>query len=194
MRFFSRSGCGKFSAVISAGLSAAALLMISGCSVVQVNGTERTADDALCLVRPQIADPALHKLLKDLLTRKRFKVTELAPGTSPNVCRQTLVYRWGVEQYYVPALVKQYPVAFDFYESGVKVANASFDPTRNLISPHVKFVRSSRYWARSLRPCPSTCKTAVSPVLRDKFAVPFFTSHEAEALGGMTECIAMHPS
>ena len=75
MRFFSRSGCGKFSAVISAGLSAAALLMISGCSVVQVNGTERTADDALCLVRPQIADPALHKLLKDLLTRKRFKVT-----------------------------------------------------------------------------------------------------------------------
>lgn len=37
MRFFSRSGCGKFSAVISAGLSAAALLMISGCSVVQVN-------------------------------------------------------------------------------------------------------------------------------------------------------------
>lgn len=90
MRFFSRSGCGKFSAVISAGLSAAALLMISGCSVVQVNGTERTADDALCLVRPQIADPALHKLLKDLLTRKRFKVTELAPGTSPNVCRQTL--------------------------------------------------------------------------------------------------------
>lgn len=150
MRFFSRSGCGKFSAVISAGLSAAALLMISGCSVVQVNGTERTADDALCLVRPQIADPALHKLLKDLLTRKRFKVTELAPGTSPNVCRQTLVYRWGVEQYYVPALVKQYPVAFDFYESGVKVANASFDPTRNLISPHVKFVHSSRYWARTL--------------------------------------------
>ena len=54
--------------------------------MVQVNGTERTADDALCLVRPQIADPALHKLLKDLLTRKRFKVTELAPGTSPNVC------------------------------------------------------------------------------------------------------------
>ena len=105
MRFFSRSGCGKFSAVISAGLSAAALLMISGCSVVQVNGTERTADDALCLVRPQIADPALHKLLKDLLARKRFKVTELAPGTAPNVCRQTLVYRWGVEQYYIPALV-----------------------------------------------------------------------------------------
>ena len=125
MRFFSRSGCGKFCAVISAGLSAAALLMISGCSVVQVNGTERTADDALCLVRPQIADPALHKLLKDLLARKRFKVTELAPGTAPNVCRQTLVYRWGVEQYYIPALVKQYPVAFDFYESGVKVANAS---------------------------------------------------------------------
>ena len=86
MRFFSRSGCGKFSAVISAGLSAAALLMISGCSVVQVNGTERTADDALCLVRPQIADPALHKLLKDLLARKRFKVTELAPGPAPNVC------------------------------------------------------------------------------------------------------------
>ena len=99
---------------------------------------------------PQIADPALHKLLKDLLARKRFKVTELAPGTAPNVCRQTLVYRWGVEQYYIPALVKQYPVAFDFYESGVKVANASFDPTRNLISPHVKFVRSSRYWARTL--------------------------------------------
>ena len=132
MRFFSRSGCGKFSAVISAGLSAAALLMISGCSVVQVNGTERTADDALCLVRPQIADPALHKLLKDLLARKRFKVTELAPGTSPNVCRQTLVYRWGVEQYYIPALVKQYPVAFDFYESGVKVANASFDSAREV--------------------------------------------------------------
>ena len=55
-----------------------------------------------------------------------------------------------MEQYYIPALVKQYPVAFDFYESGVKVANASFDPTRNLISPHVKFVRSSRYWARTL--------------------------------------------
>ena len=133
-----------------AALSLSSILLLSGCSVVRVNGTERTADDSLCLVRPKIADPKMHGLLKDLLARKHFQVKELEPGTSPGTCRQTLVYRWGVEQYYIPALVKQYPVDFDFYEWGEKKASVSFDPTRNLISPHVKYVRSSRYWARAL--------------------------------------------
>lgn len=122
----------------------------SGCSVVRVNGSDRTAEDKLCLVQPKIIQKEMHKVLLGLLKRKNFEVTELAPGTPPGVCRQTLVYRWGLEQYYIPALVKQYPVSFDFYRSGEKVANASFDPTRNLISPHVRYVRSSRYWARTL--------------------------------------------
>lgn len=138
----------KRAVLIAAGLAAAALL--AGCSVVQVNGSWSTADDQLCLLGPGQRDPQLHALLKKLLRAKHFEVTDLPAGTKPAACRQTLAYRWGVEQYYLPAVVKQYPVAFDFYLGGEKIANASFDPTRNLISPHVKFVRSSRYWARAL--------------------------------------------
>lgn len=135
-------------AFMAAGLAAAALL--AGCSVVQVNGSWNTADDKLCLLGPTQRDPQLHALLKKLLHAKHFEVTDLPAGTKPAACRQTLAYRWGVEQYYLPAVVKQYPAAFDFYLGGEKIANASFDPTRNPISPHVKFVRSSRYWARAL--------------------------------------------
>lgn len=135
-------------ALLAAGFCVAALL--AGCSVVHVNGSWTTPDDKLCLLGPNQRDPQLHALLKRLLRAKRFEVMDLPAGAKPAACRQTLVYRWGVEQYYVPAVVKQYPAAFDFYLGGEKIANASFDPTRNLISPHVKFVRSSRYWARAL--------------------------------------------
>ena len=127
-----------------------AALLMSGCSVVNVNGTISTADNDLCVVPPEGKEPGMHALLLKLLREKRFDVRELPAHTPPSACRQTLVYRWGLEQYYVPALVKQYPVAFDFYLGGEKTANASFDPSRSPISPHVKFVRSSRYWARTL--------------------------------------------
>lgn len=140
--------------VRSAGLLLCALIapamLAGGCSVVRINGSQRTDNNSLCLVQPSMMQPEMHGLLLKLLKRKRFQVTELAPGTKPGVCRQTLVYNWGVEQYYIPALVKQYPVNFDYYVMGEKIANASFDPTRNMISPHVKYVRSSRYWARIL--------------------------------------------
>ena len=126
------------------------VFLAGGCSVVSVNGTIKTDDDALCLVGPEQKEPGMHALLLKLLEKKHFDVKELPAHTPPSACRQTLVYRWGLEQYYIPALVKQYPVAFDFYLGGEKAAAASFDPSRNLISPHVKFVRSSRYWARTL--------------------------------------------
>ncbi|MDO5530961.1 hypothetical protein [Sutterella sp.] len=129
---------------------AAVLGLVAGCSVVNINGSWRTDDNALCLIGPERKDSAMHAALLRFLKRKNFDVTELPAGTPPGVCRQTLVYRWGLEQYYLPALVKQYPVSFDFYLGGDKYANASYDPTRNLISPHVKFVPSAGYWARAL--------------------------------------------
>ena len=85
-----------------------------------------------------------------LLGRKGFQVRELAPGTPPGACRQTLVYAWRKEQYWLPAVVKQYGIDMDLYVDGQYRANASFEPTRNLVSPHVKFVRFTRYLGRVL--------------------------------------------
>lgn len=82
-----------------------AALLMSGCSVVNVNGTISTADNDLCVVPPEGKEPGMHALLLKLLREKRFDVRELPAHTPPSACRQTLVYRWGLEQYYVPALV-----------------------------------------------------------------------------------------
>ena len=123
---------------------------LAGCSVVQINGTHRTDDDVLCVVPPEYRTAEVHDALITLLGRKGFQVRELAPGTPPGACRQTLVYAWRKEQYWLPAVVKQYGIDMDLYVDGQYRANASFEPSRNLVSPHVKFVRFTRYLGRVL--------------------------------------------
>ncbi|MGN1149497.1 MAG: hypothetical protein ACI4SY_02190 [Sutterella sp.] len=123
---------------------------LAGCSVVQINGTHRTDDDVLCVVSAEPRSEEVHAALIALLGRKGFQVRELASGTPPAVCRQTLVYAWRKEQYWLPAVVKQYGIDMDLYVDGQYRANASFEPTRNLVSPHVKFVRFTRYLGRVL--------------------------------------------
>lgn len=128
----------------------AASLMLSGCSVVNINGTHRTDDNVLCVVPPEWDNDEIRKPLLELLTKKHFVVTVLAPGTAPSACRQTLVYAWRREQYWLPAVVKQYGIDMNLYVDGEYRANASFEPTRNLLSPHVKYIRFTRYLARVL--------------------------------------------
>lgn len=122
----------------------------TGCSVVRINGSYPTADDELCLVRPNPFNDEINRILEWQLERKDFHVRSYPHGTAPGVCRQTLVYTWAKEQYYLPAYVKQYAINLDLYIEGRKFANASFDPTRNLISPQVKYIPFSRYLARTL--------------------------------------------
>lgn len=137
-------------AALSASLAAAAAsLLLSGCSVVHINGSWRTKNDSICVIRPAVVEPAVHGTLVKLLAKKGFKVTELKHGAAPEACQQTILYTWAREQYYLPTWVTQYAINLDLFVAGEKVANASFDPTRNL-SPHVKYVRFSRYLARTL--------------------------------------------
>lgn len=121
-----------------------------GCSVVHVAGTYRTSDDILCVVPPALDSLEVHRTLVDRLQAKNFKVIEKPAGTSPSACRQTLTYVWSREQYYLPAVVKQYGIDMRVYVDGRFRANASFDPTRNLVSPQVKYIPFSRYLARTL--------------------------------------------
>lgn len=132
------------------GASAGFLLAASGCSVVRVNGSLATQENALCVTAPAVKNPEVHGTLVKLLKKKGFDVKELAHGTPPGRCAHTLVYAWAREQYYIPAYVKQYAINIDVYVKGDKYANASFDPMRNLVSTHVRYVRFSRYLARVL--------------------------------------------
>ena len=124
--------------------------VLSGCSVVHINGSLRTNDDGICVVRPAKVTDRVHDMLLKLLDKKGFAVRELPHGTDPGVCPQTIVYNWAGEQYYIPALVKQYAINIDLYVNGEKYANASFDPSRNLVSTHSRYIRFSRYLARIL--------------------------------------------
>lgn len=130
-------------------LALSASLLLSGCSPVRVNGSYRTADDQLCLVVPRHVQPDIHEKLVELLRKKNFDVIEYPSDTKPGVCRQTLIYSWDTEQYYLPAYVKQHAINLDLYVEGRKFANASFDP-RRLYTPQTKFIRFSRYLARVL--------------------------------------------
>lgn len=121
-----------------------------GCSVVHIAGTYQTKDDLLCVVPPGIDSLEVHRILVDRLQAKRFKVIEKPAGTSPSACRQTLFYVWSREQYYIPTVIKQYGISMRLYVDGQYRANASFDPTRNVISPQVKYIPFSRYLARTL--------------------------------------------
>lgn len=127
-----------------------ASLGLTGCSVVHVNGSMRTSEQTICVVEPGLIEPEVHDVLVDLLKKKRFDVRTLPHDAAPGACRLTLVYTWRKEQYYLPALVKQFAISLDLYVDGEKYANASFDPLRNLVSPHVKFIPFSRYLARVL--------------------------------------------
>lgn len=131
-------------------LSVCALtLLLSGCSPIRVNGSYRTQEDQLCLVVPRHVQPDIHEKLVELLKKKDFNVLEYPADTNPGVCRQTLVYNWDTEQYYLPAYVKQHAINLDLYVDGRKFANASFDP-RRLYTPQTKFIKFSRYLARVL--------------------------------------------
>lgn len=123
---------------------------LGGCSVVHVNGSMRTTERTICVVEPGLVEPEVHEVLLELLKKKRFDVRTLPSDAAPGACRLTLVYSWRKEQYYLPALVKQFAISLDLYVDGEKYANASFDPLRNLVSPHVKFIPFSRYLARVL--------------------------------------------
>ena len=123
---------------------------LGGCSVVHVNGSMRTTERTICVVEPGLVEPEVHEVLLELLKKKRFDVRTLPRDAAPGACRLTLVYSWRKEQYYLPALVKQFAISLDLYVDGEKYANASFDPLRNLVSPHVKFIPFSRYLARVL--------------------------------------------
>lgn len=127
----------------------AAGLALSGCSPVKINGSYRTDDNQICLVVPRHVQPDVHEKLVELLRKKEFEVREYPADTSPGVCRQTLLYAWDTEQYYLPAYVKQHAINLDLYVEGQKYANASFDP-RRLYTPQVKFIPFSRYLARVL--------------------------------------------
>lgn len=124
--------------------------LINGCSVVQIAGTYQTNNDILCVVPPEIDSLEVHKTLISRLQAKNFRVIEKPAGTSPVACQQVLYYVWSREQYYIPAVVKQYGIDMRLYVDGQYRANASFDPTRNLISPQVKYIPFSRYLARML--------------------------------------------
>ena len=126
------------------------VLLVAGCSVVHVNGSMRTSERTVCVVEPGLVEPEVHDVLVELLKEKRFEVRTLPHDAAPGACRLTLVYSWRKEQYYLPALVKQFAISLDLYVDGEKYANASFDPLRNLVSPHVKFIPFSRYLARVL--------------------------------------------
>lgn len=139
-----------FMTLAAAVIAAASAVPLSGCSVVHINGSLRTTDDGICVVRPEKVTDRVHDTLLKLLDRKGFAVVELPTGTDPGVCPQTIVYNWAGEQYYLPALVKQYAINIDLYVNGEKYANASFDPSRNLISTHSRYIRFSRYLARIL--------------------------------------------
>ena len=128
----------------------AVLPSMLGCSVVHIAGTYQTQDDLLCVVPPEIDSLEVHRTLVERLRAKEFKVIEKPAGTPPSACRQTLLYVWSRKQYYVPAVVKQYGISLRVYVDGQYRANASFDPTRNLISPQVKYIPFSRYLARAL--------------------------------------------
>lgn len=132
------------------GLLSAMAFLTTGCSVVRINGSLETKENALCVVAPKPINSEVHGTLLKLLGKKGFVVQELPHGAAPGRCPRTLVYTWAKEQYYLPAYVKQYAINLDLYVEGEKYANASFDPTRNLVSPHVRFVRFSRYLARVL--------------------------------------------
>ena len=70
----------------------------TGCSVVRINGSYPTADDELCLVRPNPFNDEINRILEWQLERKDFHVRSYPHGTAPGVCRQTLVYTWAKEQ------------------------------------------------------------------------------------------------
>ncbi|EJX03351.1 hypothetical protein EVA_08545 [gut metagenome] len=99
---------------------------------------------------PAIDSLEVHRTLIDRLEAKHFRVVDMPPGTPPSACRQTLLYVWSREQYYLPAVVKQYGIEMRLYVNGEYRAHASFDPTRNLVSPQVKYIPFSRYLARTL--------------------------------------------
>ena len=99
-------------------LALSASLLVSGCSPVRVNGSYRTADDQLCLVVPRHVQPDIHEKLVELLRKKNFDVIEYPSDTKPGVCRQTLIYSWDTEQYYLPAYVKQHAINLDLYVEG----------------------------------------------------------------------------
>lgn len=139
-----------FGALACIGLLSGMILLTSGCSVVRINGSLETKEDALCVVAPEPINSEIHGTLLKLLRQKGFVVQELPHDAPPGRCPRTLVYTWAKEQYYLPAYVKQYAINLDLYVEGQKYANASFDPTRNLVSPHVRYVRFSRYLARVL--------------------------------------------
>ena len=122
---------------LSAGFSSLlmAVLLLNGCSVVNVNGTISTADNELCVVPPEGKEPGMHALLLKLLRQKRFDVRELPAHTPPSACRQTLVYRWGLEQYYVPALVKRWRSTF--------ISAAKRRPMRASTRRGIPFLRTS---------------------------------------------------
>lgn len=61
-----------------------AVLLLNGCSVVNVNGTISTADNELCVVPPEGKEPGMHALLLKLLRQKRFDVRELPAHTPPS--------------------------------------------------------------------------------------------------------------
>lgn len=135
------------SSLILASISA---FMLSGCSVVNINGSLRTTDDEICVVPPEWDNDDVHASLVQKLTQKGFHVTEKPAGTPPGACRQTIVYQWMRQRYWVPAVVKQYGIDMRLYVDGAYRANASFNPNRNLVSPHVRFVRFERYLGRTL--------------------------------------------
>ena len=100
---------------------------LGGCSVVHVNGSMRTTERTICVVEPGLVEPEVHEVLLELLKKKRFDVLTLPRDAAPGACRLTLVYSWRKEQYYLPALVKQFAISLDLYVDGEKYANASFD-------------------------------------------------------------------
>lgn len=139
-----------FAALSASAATTGIAFSLSGCSVVHINGSLRTTDDGICVVRPEKVTDRVHDMLIKLLDKKGFAVVELSQGADPGACPQTIVYNWAGEQYYVPALVKQYAINIDLYVNGEKYANASFDPSRNLVSTHSRYIPFSRYLARML--------------------------------------------
>ena len=116
-----------FAALSASAAATGIAFSLSGCSVVHINGSLRTTDDGICVVRPEKVTDRVHDMLIKLLDKKGFAVVELPPGADPGACPQT-----------------------DLYVNGEKYANASFDPSRNLVSTHSRYIPFSRYLARML--------------------------------------------